>query len=79
MTKQTCAACGVVIENDIVYFSFGEPGTRSRLKARVCQYAKEKSKCINQQDVTFKPEDFYSPPKDLTSPEELLRKFKEDA
>ncbi|MGK7924114.1 MAG: hypothetical protein AB4290_02485 [Spirulina sp.] len=45
---QTCPICRVAIApNDTVYFSTGNPGTRARLYARVCQYAKETG-CINQ-------------------------------
>jgi hypothetical protein len=42
----TCPVCGVSIEGDIVHFSHGRPGTRERLQARVCQFAK-KPGCIN--------------------------------
>jgi hypothetical protein len=49
---QECPVCGVKIENDTkVLFSYGRPGTRGRLQARVCQFLKEdekKEKCINQ-------------------------------
>lgn len=44
---QTCPVCRVSITKDIVHFSSGNPGTRARLYARVCQYA-NKSGCINQ-------------------------------
>ncbi|WP_204106039.1 MULTISPECIES: hypothetical protein [Spirulina sp. CCY15215] len=45
---QTCPICRVKIaHDDKVYFSSGQPGTRARLYARVCQYAK-KAGCINQ-------------------------------
>lgn len=44
-----CPTCGVTIsENGQVLFSYGGSGTRERLYARVCQYAKDKSNCINQ-------------------------------
>jgi hypothetical protein len=58
-----CPACGVVITpDDSVLFSYGKPGTRARLWARVCQYAKRPD-CINKDetkigDVT--PEDYYN-------------------
>ena len=45
--EQTCPVCGVTIVNDVVQFSNGSKGTRARLYARVCQYAK-KPDCINQ-------------------------------
>lgn len=44
---QVCPACSVKIIKDVVHFSFGKPGTRERLYARVCQYAKKQG-CINQ-------------------------------
>ncbi|MDY7014118.1 MAG: hypothetical protein SVX43_11080 [Cyanobacteriota bacterium] len=46
-TLQTCPVCRVSIADDVVHFSNGNPGTRARLYARVCQYAKQ-SGCINQ-------------------------------
>lgn len=45
--EKTCPVCGVAIANDVVQFSNGSTGTRARLYARVCQYAK-KPDCINQ-------------------------------
>lgn len=45
--EQTCPVCGVTVANDVVQFSNGSTGTRARLYARVCQYAK-KPECINQ-------------------------------
>lgn len=49
--KQECPVCGVTIENDLVKFSYGGPGTRQRLYGRVCQFIKKDltkfSKCIN--------------------------------
>ncbi|HIK30136.1 MAG TPA: hypothetical protein IGS17_15285 [Oscillatoriales cyanobacterium M59_W2019_021] len=44
---QTCPTCGVSIVRDVVYFSNGSPGSRARLYARVCQYAKQRD-CLNQ-------------------------------
>lgn len=59
---EVCPACGVTIENgDKVLFSVGPPGNRSRLWARVCQFAK-KPGCINQdQDAvgTIQSNDYY--------------------
>ncbi|WP_228035342.1 hypothetical protein [Oculatella sp. LEGE 06141] len=44
---EVCPACGVKIEaGERVLFSAGPVGTRARLWARVCQYAK-KPGCIN--------------------------------
>ena len=46
---QVCSICGVSITEDgQVNFSSGNPGTRARLYARVCQYT-QKSGCINQE------------------------------
>lgn len=44
---QTCPLCRVSITRDVVQFSNGSPGSRARLYARVCQYAKQRG-CINQ-------------------------------
>lgn len=46
-SNQSCPVCGVTITNDVVQFANGSEGTRARLYARVCQYAK-KPDCINQ-------------------------------
>ena len=46
MATETCSVCGVEIEGDLVKFSYGKPGSRDRLRARVCVYAK-KPGCIN--------------------------------
>ena len=47
LSLQVCPVCSVKIESgEKVLFSHGKPGTRERLYARVCQYAK-KSGCIN--------------------------------
>ncbi|MEO0947917.1 MAG: hypothetical protein AAFY11_07200 [Cyanobacteria bacterium J06641_5] len=44
----TCPVCSVEISAaDEVIFSGGRPGTRARLHARVCQYAKRQG-CINR-------------------------------
>ena len=47
---KTCGVCGVKIERvdgcDRVLFSFGKPGTRDRLHARVCRF-NAKPGCIN--------------------------------
>lgn len=45
--EQICPACQVKIIGDEVHFSYGKPGTKERLHARVCQYAKKKG-CINK-------------------------------
>lgn len=56
-----CSSCGVKIdvETNQVYFSYGKPGTRSKLYARVCQYAKDKDSCINKGEHIIKPGDNY--------------------
>ena len=44
---RVCPACGVTItDSGEVLFSAGKPGTKERLYARVCQFAK-KEECIN--------------------------------
>lgn len=49
MTK-TCPVCGVKIEDGAkVIFSYGPSGTKARLWARVCQFAKNPD-CINTHD-----------------------------
>lgn len=56
-----CPACGVKIENGAkVLFSYGAPGTLSRLHARVCQYSK-KPGCINKpaEELEILDSDYY--------------------
>ncbi len=64
-----CPVCQVQIEGgDKVLFSYGPVGTRARLWARVCQYAK-KSGCINQNKEAIGPikeTDFYLEPPALS-------------
>lgn len=56
-----CPVCQVEItDDDRVLFSYGEPGTRSRLYARVCQYAKKEG-CINKGPHVIKQGDSYTP------------------
>ena len=61
---EVCPVCGVKIEGgDKVLFSTGSPGTRARLWARVCNYAK-KPDCINQNTDVIGPiggNDHYQP------------------
>lgn len=61
--RETCPVCGVTIENDAkVLFSVGKPGTRSRLWARVCSFAKNPD-CINQDEKKIgdiKDTDYYN-------------------
>ncbi|UXE59517.1 MAG: hypothetical protein KA717_27560 [Woronichinia naegeliana WA131] len=50
-TLEICPVCGVKIENGAkVIFSAGPSGTRSRLWARVCNFAKNPD-CINQDEA----------------------------
>ena len=71
LSLEVCSACGVKIENgDTVLFSVGPPGTRSRLYARVCQYAK-KPGCINKNSEKIgeiKPSDYYGDINDPSMP-----------
>jgi hypothetical protein len=48
MARERCPVCLVEIEGNVVYFSTGKPGDRENLKAKVCQYAKNKADCINK-------------------------------
>ncbi|ACK68550.1 conserved hypothetical protein [Gloeothece citriformis PCC 7424] len=61
---EVCPVCGVKIENgDKVIFSVGNPGTRARLYARVCNYV-QKSGCINQEQESLgviSANDYYRP------------------
>ena len=58
-SRQRCSLCQVEIQgmaggNDLVYFSHGGPGTRSKLWARVCQFLnsdEKKRQCLNQDPV----------------------------
>ena len=53
--RRRCSLCQVEIQGmaggvDRVHFSQGEPGTRAKLWARVCQYLRsdeQKAQCIN--------------------------------
>lgn len=69
-----CPACGVkIVGGDKVIFSVGAPGTRSRLWARVCQFAK-KPGCINTDPRKIgevQPSDYYG---DIDDPIELTVK-----
>lgn len=55
-SRQRCNLCQVEIQgmaggNDLVHFSHGGPGTRSKLWARVCQFLStddKKRQCLNQ-------------------------------
>ncbi len=64
---EICPVCGVKIiksvGGDKVIFSSGPVGTRARLWARVCNYAK-KPGCINQNQETIgsvHESDYYNP------------------
>ena len=63
---EICPVCKVQIQNDRkVIFSAGQPGDRTKLWARVCQYvAGKQDGCINQdadQISTIKSTDRYQP------------------
>lgn len=74
---EQCPVCGVKIENDVVYFSFGSPGSRARLQARVCEYIDKSTGCINDGDNYPSGEDFYKKPNELTDPQKLVDIYKE--
>jgi hypothetical protein len=64
----TCSLCGVTIEQnalgDRVIFSYGPPGTRSKLWSRVCKFVGDRPGCINQDPGsvgTIQPGDEYEP------------------
>ncbi|MDJ0597252.1 MAG: hypothetical protein QNJ37_00175 [Crocosphaera sp.] len=62
--SETCPVCGVkIVGGDKVIFSSGPVGTRARLWARVCNYAKRPG-CINQDQEaigTVHENDYYNP------------------
>ncbi len=52
---QTCSLCGVRIDQkDTVHFSFGKPGSRERLYARVCSHVSDR-RCINADENRLRP------------------------
>ncbi|MFM9040708.1 MAG: hypothetical protein ACKOHJ_00375 [Vulcanococcus sp.] len=72
-SHQRCELCQVEIQGlvgglDQVHFSQGQPSTRSKLWARVCQYLRtddQKRQCINQDPSLrgeLKPGDAYAEP-----------------
>lgn len=48
---KVCPVCQVGIIDDVVLFSHGKPGTKQKLRARVCQFIEsdpvKRSLCIN--------------------------------
>ncbi|MEL4894011.1 hypothetical protein [Crocosphaera sp. Alani8] len=64
LNRETCSVCGVkIVGEDTVIFSSGPVGTRGRLWARVCSYAK-KTGCINQDHQAIgevHENDYYNP------------------
>ena len=58
-SRQRCSLCQVEIQGmvggqDLVHFSHGGPGTRSKLWARVCQFLNSDDKkrlCLNQDPI----------------------------
>ncbi len=52
---QTCSLCSVRIDQkDTVHFSFGKPGSRERLYARVCRHVND-HRCINANEKSLNP------------------------
>ncbi len=45
--KVICSACGVVIEDNLAYYSYGKPSDLEFLAKRVCQYRKVDKPCSN--------------------------------
>lgn len=56
--EKVCPSCKVVICGDIVKFSYGSPGTKAKLYARVCRYAKIPG-CINDYSGEITKSDCY--------------------
>lgn len=64
---QTCRVCSVKIDAEgTVHFSFGKPGSRERLYARVCQFVEGNDGCINDADSLkpITPDDAYGTEED---------------
>jgi hypothetical protein len=52
-SSQICPLCKVQIDpRGTVHFSFGKPGTRERLYARVCKHVTD-ARCINSDESTL--------------------------
>ncbi len=81
-SRRRCTLCEVEIQSlaggqDLVHFSLGAPGTRSKLWARVCQYLRtpeQCGQCLNQ-DPSLRGEisnsDYYAEPPVLETPGSL--------
>jgi hypothetical protein len=81
-SRRRCTLCQVEIQSlaggqDLVHFSLGAPGTRSKLWARVCQYLRtpeQRGQCLNQ-DPSLRGEisnsDYYAEPPVLDTPSSL--------
>jgi hypothetical protein len=81
-SRRRCTLCEVEIQSlaggqDLVHFSLGAPGTRSKLWARVCQYLRtpeQCGQCLNQ-DPSLRGEvsnsDYYAEPPVLDMPRSL--------
>lgn len=81
-SRRRCTLCEVEIQSlaggqDLVHFSLGAPGTRSKLWARVCQYLRtpeQCGQCLNQ-DPSLRGEvsnsDYYAEPPVLDMPSAL--------
>ena len=69
--RKKCEICGVTIDDDLekpVLFHYGKPGTKSRLKARVCQFRKSQNSAndscllkLELDEITITDNDCYSP------------------
>jgi hypothetical protein len=72
-SRQRCSLCQVEIQGmtggaDLVHFSQGAPGSRSKLWARVCQYLRspeQTGQCLNQDPALrgeVRTSDYYAEP-----------------
>jgi hypothetical protein len=81
-SRRRCTVCEVEIQSlaagqDLVHFSLGAPGTRSKLWARVCQYLRTPEQCAQclNQDPRLRGEvstsDYFAEPPVLDGPSSL--------
>lgn len=64
LKEVTCPVCKVKMKGEQVLFSYGPPGTKERLMARVCQYVSDERKAgclLSGKGVAVNPEECYRP------------------